>query len=309
MAIGIAGFVLSARNGWLKPDEADVRLRYALPQSMFVDIDGQSIHYVDEGSGDAIILVHGSYGSLLIWNDWAAALSPHYRVIRYDRPPMGLSGTDPEGRYDSDREQALIAKLADKLGVDRFVLAATSSAGEPAAAYAADHPGQVRGLILANIAAGPLAMTPPHYPLWFRSVLWADSWFGGWHPTAFWRGVLEMNFADRSKITPALVQQWTDLNNRAQGMKRQPRPSGYIPFTRTPQDLARIAVPTLLLWSDRDPEVPLETQGKKALAGLGSRDKALLVIQNCGHMMPIECGIASARKARIFMDRLSLKPS
>ena len=58
------GFVFAARTGYLTPDEATLRLRYGLPNSRFADIDGQTIHYVDEGRGPAIVLVHGSYGSL-----------------------------------------------------------------------------------------------------------------------------------------------------------------------------------------------------------------------------------------------------
>ncbi len=65
-----------------------------------------------------------------------------------------------------------------------------------------------------------------------------------------------MNFHQPAKVTDELAQEWADLNNRAQRMK----------------------VPTLLLWSDHDHELPLETMGRGGLERLGSEDKKLEVI-------------------------------
>jgi pimeloyl-ACP methyl ester carboxylesterase len=267
-------------------------------------IDGQSIHYVDEGQGVPIVLIHGSFGSLRAWNPWADVLKTKYRVIRFDLPAMGLSGPDPEGRYDTVRAVELIRKLTAKLGVGRFLLAATSSGGEVAAAYAALNPGDVRGVILSNIAAGPIKHRPTQYPLSFWLTLWADSYLGGYHTTAFWGHILRMNYADSAKVTTGLVQEWTDLNNRAQFFPRAAQPIGYIPFARTPADLAAIHAPTLLLWSDSDHEVPVAVDGRNALRLVGSTDKQLTVIANCGHMMPLECGPQSVVAVKAFADRL-----
>lgn len=305
LAVIAGGLLVAARNGWLTPDEASLRARYALPTSRFVTIDGQSIHYVDEGHGPPVMLVHGSFASLRMWDVWADALKDRYRVVRFDRPSMGLDGADPQGRGGPEREADLIGRLATQRGLGRFVLVATSSGGEAAAAFAAAHPERVLGVILANIAAGPLAFRPAHYPVSFRVALAIDPYLAGWHTTMFWRGVLSANYADPAKVTPQLVREWTDLNNRAQFFPRQPRPVGYVPFARTPADLAAIRAPTLLLWSDSDPEVPLESDGRSALQRLGSADKRLVVIPHCGHMMPLECGPQSVAVARAFLDHVS----
>jgi pimeloyl-ACP methyl ester carboxylesterase len=117
--------------------------------------------------------------------------------------------------------------------------------------------------------------------------------------------VLRLNFADPDKVTPALAREWTDLNNRAQNMPPAPdsKPiAGYL--TSTPGYLPRISAPTLLLWSANDPEVPVETVGRKGLELLGSTDKALEVVPHCGHMLPIECGVESAPLAAAFLDRI-----
>jgi len=295
-------FVVAARSGWLRPDDKDLRQRYGLLGSQFVTIGGQQVHLLDEGSGHPVILVHGSYGSLRMWQDWADALKHRYRVIRIDRPGMGLSGPNPDARYDGDAEAELIGKLADHLKLERFALVGTSSAGEGVAHYAAIHPERVDALILANIAAGPLAMHPQQRPFWFTATLMTDPLFKGWHSSLFWRGILESNFADKSKVTPDLVREWTALNNRAQGWPHKPWPKGK-PFAGTPADLAAIRVPVLLLWSDHDPETPVEVDGRQALKLLPAADKQLVTVPGCGHMMPIECGPQSAREAVGFLDR------
>lgn len=297
-----AAFVGAARAGWLKPDEATLRARYALSGSRFATVAGQPLHYVDEGQGPAVILVHGSFASLRMWNAWAAALRDRYRVIRFDRPRMGLSAPSPDGRSDGETDARVIGALADRLGLDRFALVGTSSSGEGVAHYAATHPGRVSAVILANVAAGPIRPAPPHFPAWFRAVLAVDPWLGGWHPRLFWRGILEQNYADPARVTPALVREWTELNNLPQGAPRVPAPGGRPPFAGTPADLAAIRAPALVLWSDRDPEVPLETHGRMTLARLGSLAKQLRVVPGCGHMLPLECGPASGTEARTFLD-------
>lgn len=300
-----AALVLAARAGLLTPDDAVLRARYALADSRFVEVDGASVHYVDQGRGPAVVLVHGSFGSLRMWNDWTAQLTPRYRVIRFDRPRMGLSGPAPAGRTGTEQELRIIAALTERLGVERFFLVATSSAGASAAAYAADHPQQVSGLILANIAVGAFTPNDARRSRTLKFLRAIDPLFKGWRPPEFWRQVLLENFFDQSKVTPELAREWTDLNNRAQRMP--PATSMANPmaaFDQTVDDLARMSVPTLLLWSDHDHELPLETTGRRGLELLGSADKQLQVVTGCGHMMPLECGAASAPRALAFFDRI-----
>jgi pimeloyl-ACP methyl ester carboxylesterase len=304
--VAIIVFVAGARSGWWTPDDQSLRARYALPESEFVDIDGQSIHVVDEGQGPLILLVHGSFGSLRMWESWAERLRAKYRVIRFDRPPMGLSGASPTGDYGTEREMRVIGALADRAGAERFVLVGTSSAGVSVAGYAAAHPGRVQGLVLSNIAAGRFATDRSHLGAWFKAVLWVDSHLGGWHPQALWREVLRNNFHDPARVTESLVEEWTDLNNRAQ---RMPRAAGgespVAALDRTPRDLPLIQAPTLVLWSDHDHELPRETVGRKVLDLLGSPDKSLAVVERCGHMMPLECGDRAIDQALPFLERIA----
>jgi pimeloyl-ACP methyl ester carboxylesterase len=303
--VGLGGYVGAARAGWLRPDEGAMRAQYGLPASRYITVaaaQNQPLHVVDEGTGPVVVLVHGSFASLHMWDDWAAALKSHYRVIRFDRPGMGLSGPNPQGRYDGEAEASLIAALAQQLKLPPFVLVGTSSAGEGVAHFAATHPGALRAVVLANIAAGPLK-PDPHLSRSFKAVLAFDGLLAGHHIPAFWAGILRMNYADPARVTPDTVTQWTQLNNRAQGWPRKfgPRPA----FSGTPDDLRAITSPALVLWSDSDPEVPLAKDGRQTLALLGSRDKTLAVVPHCGHMLALECPALSLGPVRQFLDRVA----
>ena len=304
--LALGGYVLAARAGWLTPDDATLRARYALPASKFVDVAGLSIHYTDEGQGPAIVLVHGSFASLRMWNTWAAELTKRYRVIRFDRPPMGLSAIQPLGDDEAEREMQIIDALTKQLGVDKFFLVGTSSAGLSTAAYAATHPERLHGVILSNIAVGEFKMNLSQIPDDLKFALRINPWFGGYHPELFWRAVMRQNFYDPSKVSDDLVREWTDLNNRTQrAPARKPTGKPGAQFARSIDDLKHITVPTLLLWSAHDHELPVETHGRNGLALLPATDKALELVPDCGHMMPLECGPQSVVLAAKFLDRIA----
>lgn len=308
--LAMASFLVAARSGWLTPSEDEMRRRYLEPGAQFGTFAGANIVYKDEGQGPVVVLLHGSFASLRQWDAWTAALKPRYRVIRYDRPPMGLSGAAGSAGLDVEREMRELTALVDALKVERFVLVATSSAGATGAAYAAAHPERLQGVVLANIAAGAFAQDRSHLTTRMKFALAVDPFFAGWHPTMLWDEVLKANFFDPSKVTSALAREWTDLNNRAQrlppGAASGP-PGKSSPFDRSVDDLRKIQIPTLLLWSQHDHELPVETVGQKAFGLLGAADKQMVVVPDCGHMMPLECGSESAAEAMKFLDRIAAR--
>ena len=304
--LGLGAFALLVRSGVLAPSEAELQARYMLPSSQIIEIDGEPIHYSDEGQGDAIVLVHGTFGSLRMWRDWVDALGGRYRIVRFDRPPYGLSGPDPEGRYGAEREVEIIAGLTDRLGLEQFFLVATSSGGQSVTQYAAEHPDRIKGLVVSNIAVKPMPADPYRNTWMVRQSRKISPFLKGWHPEMEWRAVLERNIVNHRKVTDALVAEYTDLNNRpASYLAAQARGSSPPPRGRTPGDLAKITAPTLVLWSGNDSERPPQPVAEDAMAFLGSQDKSLVIIPRCEHMMPLDCGPESAAAAVAFIDRIS----
>lgn len=288
------------------PDLSSLRARYGSESSQFAEIDGETVHYTIEGKGPAILLLHGSFASLRQWDLWARKLRKHFTVVRYDQSPLGLSGPHPAADYSLDHRLRTIDELMDKAGVQSFVIVGTSSAGVPAAAYAATRPERVKGLILSNVAVGPIKLDMASLPQSLKDAVAKDAAHPGWHSPEYWRQILLHNVQNKSVVTPALVEEWTVLNNRmlrdssaAQAAARS------LPLTRTPDDLGKITAPTLLLWSADDHETRLDREGAKALQLSAATDKALVVVKRCGHMMPLDCPARALGKAMPFLMRVT----
>ena len=109
------------------------------------------MHYLEQGDGEPVILLHGGQGDYRAWQPQMTALTPQYRVIAYSRryhyPNQNpLTSTNHSALVDGDDLAAFIATL--KLG--RVHLVGTSYGAFTALAFALKHPELVRSLVLAE---------------------------------------------------------------------------------------------------------------------------------------------------------------
>ena len=129
--------------------------RWGQPPSEFMDLDGQLVHYRDEGpKADAtpIVLIHGTSASLHTWDGWTQALKSQRRVIRFDLPAFGLTGPHPNNDYSIASYIHVVMGVVDQLGVGQFVLAGNSLGGQIAWGAALAHPQRVGKLVLVDVA-------------------------------------------------------------------------------------------------------------------------------------------------------------
>lgn len=143
------------------------------PAGSFVEVDGVRLHVRDEGSGPAILMIHGLGGQMAHFNYGAVrALSQRYRVVALDRPGSGYS-TRPDGvPADLATQARAIAALIDKLGLDRPTVVGHSLGGATALTLALEHPHQVGALALL----APLSHAPDAVPPVFRSMTIETAW-------------------------------------------------------------------------------------------------------------------------------------
>lgn len=122
------------------------------PQGRFLTIDGVRLHYVERGSGPALVLIHGN-GSMV--QDFGSSgllelAARHHRVIVFDRPGFGHSNR-PRSTIWSDRAQAdLLGAALAQLQVGPAIILGHSWGCSVAIALAQRHPQQVSGLVLAS---------------------------------------------------------------------------------------------------------------------------------------------------------------
>lgn len=105
----------------------------------------------DEGSGPAVVLVHGGLGSRHLWEPQVAALRDRYRTIAYDL--RGHGDTRSGGRPHSYGPRLLardLEGLADALELGSFALVGLSVGSFVAQEYALMRPDRLRALVLAD---------------------------------------------------------------------------------------------------------------------------------------------------------------
>ena len=124
----------------------------------FVTVDGLKLRYIEEGSGPAVILLHGaSLGSsadVFIRNLEPLACAG-FRAIAYDQPGFGLS--DVPGDLSAAYRRDSIPKFMDALGLKRAALVGHSQAGNPAVQLALKDPSRYSHIVVL----GTGSLLPP----------------------------------------------------------------------------------------------------------------------------------------------------
>jgi pimeloyl-ACP methyl ester carboxylesterase len=249
VAVAISFFIVA--EPWIFPERHELSLealesKYATPDSHFVDLDGVRLHYMDQGSGPAVVLVHASFMTLRSWDSLAEALSSNYRVIRLDLLASGLTGPERNDRYSYERNLQLVEQLTQHLGVSKFALVGTSSGGIVAFNYTARHPDQVTRLVLINSAGLPRnSATDPNRSRGNPIMAWLQRRY---QSRSMVRDTLDTNFIEPHEPPEALVDRSYDMRLR-EGLKRE----GQLLFasfeTGDPQTvLGQVKAPTLIIW-------------------------------------------------------------
>src|SRR3712207_5298084 len=91
-------------------------------------VRGIEMAYEVEGSGPAVVLLHGFLFNRTMWREQAAALSDRYRVVAPDLRGHGETAATPGAVAMSEMAED-VAALLDHLGIERFTLGALSMGG------------------------------------------------------------------------------------------------------------------------------------------------------------------------------------
>ena len=129
--------------------------REAVPEDRFVSANGMRFHYLDWGNLDApdMLLLHGFAQTCHSWDFVALAFCDRFHVVSLDQRGHGDSDWAEDGDYSPESQQADIAGVVAELGLSDFVLMGLSMGGRNSFTYAANHPDEVRALVIVD--AGP----------------------------------------------------------------------------------------------------------------------------------------------------------
>lgn len=209
---------------------------------------GHTLHYLDGGRGDTLVLLHGIFAEKDHWVDFARPLTPHYRVLAPDLPGFGDSTRLPEHDYGYAAQVHYLKGFLDQLGVQRVHLAGSSMGGTIATLFAMRYPDRVASVALIGAPHGlhtPQPSEMDHLIDAGKSPLIITQ------PDAF-EPMLDFVFAQRPFLPyPILHAAKTDaLRNAASNLRiwSAQRKDRYL----LDAQIDALKHPTLVLWGDQD---------------------------------------------------------
>jgi pimeloyl-ACP methyl ester carboxylesterase len=126
------------------------------PIGEFVDGDGARLHFISRGEGQAVVLLHGSSGSMRDFElSILDAVADKWRAIAFDRPGHGYSERGPKDSWSPAVQAGHIHAALENLGITTPILVGHSWSGALVTAYALEFPDEVAGVIVLSGATHP----------------------------------------------------------------------------------------------------------------------------------------------------------
>jgi cis-3-alkyl-4-acyloxetan-2-one decarboxylase len=233
--------------------------------SHFFARDGIRLHYLDEGTGDPVVMLHGNPTWSYYYRNLVAALKGRFRCVVPDHVGCGLSDKPQPPRYDYSLASRVgdLTALLDRLGVrENVTLVLHDWGGMIGMAWAARHVAAVKRLVILNTAAFRLPKAK-RFP--FRLWLGRSTRLGAWlirSRNAFARHAA--NVAVTRQPLPPDVREWylkpyDSWENRVAVLKfvqtipLKPTDPGYDIVSETESALPKfVDTPALVCWGMRD---------------------------------------------------------
>ena len=246
---------------------------------MLREIDGVRINVLDEGSGPAILFLHGLGGS---WRDWEPqldALGDRYRCVVVEHRGHGRSERVP-GPYTTDLFAADAQRVCRNLGIEHAYVVGLSMGGMVAQRLALAAPDLVDALVLCD--------TSTHMGRRSGEMLRAAATAvraGGFAALASYMTPDTTGWAARTLAERPQVAR----NNGRESESNDPDCWAWAVDAMVGHDtraeLAGIEAPTLLVWGAEDNGVPVAF-GEALAEGLGGAP--LVVLEDAGHVCNLE---------------------
>ena len=248
-----------------------------------IDVNGIKTNLHDIGTGQPVMLIHGSGPGVTAWANWRLVmpeLSKHYRVLAPDMLGFGFTERPTNTQCNVDRWVNHAIGILDALDIEQCDLVGNSFGGGIALALAIRHPKRVRRLILMGSVGVPFILTPGLDAVW------------GYSPSlTTMKGLLDIFAYDRNLVTDELAELRYEASIRPgfheafSSMFPAPRQRWVDALASEEADIHAIQHETLIMHGREDQIIPLQTS-QKLFEWIPKSQ--LHVFGQCGHWTQIE---------------------
>ena len=124
-------------------------------ESKWINIDGNNIHYIDEGQGEIILFSHPPLASSFMYRNLIKFLKNNYRCIAIDYPKFGLSTASSNYKMSIEEQSKILEKFILKFNLKDIFVLGHDTGGPSAFGVAINHPQLFKGLILTDTIIYP----------------------------------------------------------------------------------------------------------------------------------------------------------
>ena len=292
--------------------ETKTRLEAAPAGGRFVRAADVDVFVQELGPADApvVLFVHGMGAWSELWRETlAATAAAGFRAVALDLPPFGFSERPTTGAYGRQPQARRILGVIDALGVERVTLVGHSLGGGPTMEAVLLAPPRVRAPVLADAAIGLDVASAGGGPV--ATVLSARALRNAVVSATATNPLLSRSLLARFVARPAAV---TDARVRVlqQPLVVQGATDAFgdwlldfltardVLLSTDSTTYRSLALPTLIIWGDRDTTTPLP-QGQRLAQVIAGAD--LAVMPGIGHMPQLEDVDQFNRLLLTFLER------
>ncbi|MEM9731165.1 MAG: alpha/beta fold hydrolase [Myxococcota bacterium] len=123
--------------------------------SQYVDANGLRIHYLEEGEGEPVLMIHGFPTSSHLYRNVLPTIAKTHRAIAPDLPGYGLSDKPLDRRYNFSFFGETLNAFCDAVGIENMTLVVHDLGGPVGLHWAVRNPARIRRLVILNTLTYP----------------------------------------------------------------------------------------------------------------------------------------------------------
>ena len=228
--------------------------------SHYLDLDGHKYHYVDEGRGPTLLMVHGNPTWSFIWRNLIKDLSRDYRIVAVDHMGCGFSDKPQNYDYRLDQHIQNLTQLIKRLDLRDITLFGHDWGGCIGMGAAGRDPDRFSRFVLMNTGAFRSQRIPWRIAVCRIPILGS---LGVRGLNLFSRAALRMAVVNPSSLSPAVragylapYGSWNDriaVDRFVKDIPLDPTHPSYETLVKVETGLSQFAKhPLLLLWGEHD---------------------------------------------------------
>ena len=176
-------------------------------ESKWINADGHTMHYIDEGKGETILFVHGTPEWSFGFRDQIKELKNNFRCVSIDHLGFGLSDKPPSADYSVAAHTKRLAEFIRQKGLRDITLVANDFGGGIALGYGLADIANIKRVVLFNTWMWSLR-NDPHYA---KAAKTLNTWLGKilyLRLNASVNIIMPAAYGDRKKLTKEVHQHY-----------------------------------------------------------------------------------------------------